>query len=250
MTETALLVDPLADASVLADLARSRRISIDDFGCGQTSLGYLSTLPIHELHRQELRHRHDRQSGPRRDRPVDRGSGPQPGAAGRRRGRRDRGRSAGLRAAGCDVAQGYLFAGHAAVRNCSNGWPATSTGEPRATHSRSDPPRRLHRLTRRAEAPSVRPAGGRPSWNHPDGCRRPDPTATAVSTLRPARRGPRRWTPPERRGSRLPRGRPGWRRWRASGGAGGRQASPMSADIGHTAAEGMVAPTAVPASSP
>jgi EAL domain-containing protein (putative c-di-GMP-specific phosphodiesterase class I) len=25
------------------------KVSIDDFGCGQTSLGYLSTLPIHEL---------------------------------------------------------------------------------------------------------------------------------------------------------------------------------------------------------
>jgi EAL domain-containing protein (putative c-di-GMP-specific phosphodiesterase class I) len=34
----------------LAELDRSGvRLSIDDFGCGQTSLGYLSTLPIHEL---------------------------------------------------------------------------------------------------------------------------------------------------------------------------------------------------------
>ena len=50
MTETALLVDPLRAACGLADLSRSGvRISIDDFGCGQTSLGYLSALPIHEL---------------------------------------------------------------------------------------------------------------------------------------------------------------------------------------------------------
>jgi diguanylate cyclase (GGDEF)-like protein len=50
ITETALMIDPTRAAAVLAELDRSGvRLSIDDFGCGQTSLGYLSTLPIHEL---------------------------------------------------------------------------------------------------------------------------------------------------------------------------------------------------------
>jgi diguanylate cyclase len=50
VTETALLTDPLCAASVLRALdARGVRISIDDFGSGQTSLGYLSSLPVHEL---------------------------------------------------------------------------------------------------------------------------------------------------------------------------------------------------------
>ena len=38
------------DASALATLSDfGVRISLDDFGSGQTSLGYLSALPIHEL---------------------------------------------------------------------------------------------------------------------------------------------------------------------------------------------------------
>ena len=50
VTETALLTDPDHAAVVLAKLsAAGVRISIDDFGRGQTSLGYLSDLPIHEL---------------------------------------------------------------------------------------------------------------------------------------------------------------------------------------------------------
>jgi diguanylate cyclase (GGDEF)-like protein len=50
ITETALLTDPEGAAAVLARLsAAGVKMSIDDFGCGQTSLGYLSTLPIHEL---------------------------------------------------------------------------------------------------------------------------------------------------------------------------------------------------------
>ena len=50
ITETALLTDPVGAAKVLAELHRAGvRVSIDDFGCGQTSLGYLSELPIHEL---------------------------------------------------------------------------------------------------------------------------------------------------------------------------------------------------------
>jgi EAL domain-containing protein (putative c-di-GMP-specific phosphodiesterase class I) len=50
ITETALLVDPDRAATTLAMLSDfGVRISLDDFGSGQTSLGYLSALPIHEL---------------------------------------------------------------------------------------------------------------------------------------------------------------------------------------------------------
>jgi diguanylate cyclase (GGDEF)-like protein len=50
VTETALLTDPQRARAVLAELsAAGVQISIDDFGQGQTSLGYLSDLPIDEL---------------------------------------------------------------------------------------------------------------------------------------------------------------------------------------------------------
>ncbi len=50
VTETTLMTDPIRAASVLHELdGAGVRISIDDFGSGQTSLRYLSTLPIHEL---------------------------------------------------------------------------------------------------------------------------------------------------------------------------------------------------------
>jgi diguanylate cyclase (GGDEF)-like protein len=50
ITETALMTDPEVAADVLARLSVAGvRISVDDFGQGQTSLGYLSTLPLHEL---------------------------------------------------------------------------------------------------------------------------------------------------------------------------------------------------------
>ena len=50
ITETALLADPETAAGVLTRIsAAGVRVSIDDFGRGQTSLGYLSRLPLHEL---------------------------------------------------------------------------------------------------------------------------------------------------------------------------------------------------------
>ena len=50
VTETALMTDPIRAAAALGELDRAGvRLSIDDFGTGQTSLSYLSTLPIHEL---------------------------------------------------------------------------------------------------------------------------------------------------------------------------------------------------------
>ncbi len=50
ITETALMSDPVAAAETLRRLhAAGVRISIDDFGAGQTSLSYLVTLPVSEL---------------------------------------------------------------------------------------------------------------------------------------------------------------------------------------------------------
>src|SRR5207248_3315633 len=50
ITETALLIDPDRAASVLSQLhAAGVRVSLDDFGQGQTSLGYLSALQLDEL---------------------------------------------------------------------------------------------------------------------------------------------------------------------------------------------------------
>jgi diguanylate cyclase (GGDEF)-like protein len=50
VTETALMTDPGRATAALGELsAAGVRISLDDFGQGQTSLGYLSTLPIYEL---------------------------------------------------------------------------------------------------------------------------------------------------------------------------------------------------------
>jgi len=50
ITETALVVDPAGAALTLSRLnAAGIRISIDDFGAGQTSLAYLATLPVSEL---------------------------------------------------------------------------------------------------------------------------------------------------------------------------------------------------------
>jgi diguanylate cyclase len=50
ITETALLIDPSRALAVLADIRRAGiRVSLDDFGIGQTSLGYLSSLPVDEL---------------------------------------------------------------------------------------------------------------------------------------------------------------------------------------------------------
>jgi diguanylate cyclase (GGDEF)-like protein len=50
VTETALMTDPERAALVLSALAATGiHIALDDFGVGQTSLGYLSLLPVHEL---------------------------------------------------------------------------------------------------------------------------------------------------------------------------------------------------------
>jgi diguanylate cyclase (GGDEF)-like protein len=50
ITETAFVADPDRAGRSLRQLAAAGvRVSLDDFGRGQTSLGYLSTLPLHEV---------------------------------------------------------------------------------------------------------------------------------------------------------------------------------------------------------
>ncbi|HEX7444333.1 MAG TPA: GGDEF domain-containing phosphodiesterase, partial [Acidimicrobiales bacterium] len=50
VTETALMTDPLRAASVLGEMSDAGvRVSVDDFGSGQTSLVMLADLPIAEL---------------------------------------------------------------------------------------------------------------------------------------------------------------------------------------------------------
>ena len=50
ITETALLIDPSRASAVLAEIEDAGiKVSLDDFGIGQTSLGYLSSLPVDEL---------------------------------------------------------------------------------------------------------------------------------------------------------------------------------------------------------
>ena len=50
ITETALFTDPPRASAVLAQVeAAGIQVSLDDFGIGQTSLGYLSSLPVAEL---------------------------------------------------------------------------------------------------------------------------------------------------------------------------------------------------------
>jgi diguanylate cyclase (GGDEF)-like protein len=50
VTETALMTDPTRAAQQLEELGSAGiHLSIDDFGVGQTSLGYLSSLPVSEL---------------------------------------------------------------------------------------------------------------------------------------------------------------------------------------------------------
>jgi diguanylate cyclase (GGDEF)-like protein len=50
VTETALMTDPMRAAQSLEELgAAGVHLSIDDFGVGQTSLSYLSSLPVTEL---------------------------------------------------------------------------------------------------------------------------------------------------------------------------------------------------------
>jgi diguanylate cyclase (GGDEF)-like protein len=132
ITETALLADPERAAAVLGELKDAGvQISLDDFGCGQTSLGYLSSLPVHEL-KIDKSFVTDMASSPAHAaivrsivelghnlslRVVAEGvETPQAYEA--------------LRACGCDVAQGFLMARPMPVQDLSR-WLAT-TAPPRA----------------------------------------------------------------------------------------------------------------------
>jgi diguanylate cyclase (GGDEF)-like protein len=112
MTETAILADPARAAEVLGELRDlGVRVSIDDFGQGQTSLSYLSVLPVDEL---------------KVDRQFVADMLDNPAHAAIVRSIVDLGHNLGmrvvaegveesetldaLRVAGCDVAQGYLIA--------------------------------------------------------------------------------------------------------------------------------------------
>jgi diguanylate cyclase (GGDEF)-like protein len=113
ITETALLTNPGRAAATMRAIQQAGvKISLDDFGAGQTSLGYLATLPIHEL---------------KIDRGFVRDMQTNPAHAAIVRSIVDLGHNLGLRvvaegvdrsdtyahlrAIGCDVLQGFLLAG-------------------------------------------------------------------------------------------------------------------------------------------
>lgn len=111
VTETALLTDPPRAAVVLGELARAGvRVSLDDFGVGQTSLGYLSSLPVHEL-KIDRSFVHDMLSNPSHRAivrsVVDLGHNLALRVVGE--GVETEDVLEALRESGCDVAQGYLI---------------------------------------------------------------------------------------------------------------------------------------------
>jgi diguanylate cyclase (GGDEF)-like protein len=112
ITETALVTDPPRAAATLVELdAYGVRVSIDDFGKGQTSLGYLSALTIHELKvdRSFVSDMlENRAHGAIVGGIVDLGHNL--GLRVVAEGVETPAQLAGLRRIGCDLAQGYLFA--------------------------------------------------------------------------------------------------------------------------------------------
>ena len=112
ITETALIADPERAGAALAELdAAGVRVSIDDFGQGQTSLGYLSNLPVHEL-KIDKSFVFDMLTNPAHAAIVrsivDLGHNLQLRVVAE--GVETDAVLGGLRKAGCDVAQGYLLA--------------------------------------------------------------------------------------------------------------------------------------------
>jgi EAL domain-containing protein (putative c-di-GMP-specific phosphodiesterase class I) len=112
ITETALIADPERAGAALAQLdAAGVRVSIDDFGKGQTSLGYLSKLPVHEL-KIDMSFVFDMLTNPAHAAIVrsivDLGHNLHMRVVGE--GVETVEVLAGLKHAGCDVAQGFLLA--------------------------------------------------------------------------------------------------------------------------------------------
>jgi diguanylate cyclase len=112
ITETALISDPERALTALTKLdAAGVRVSIDDFGQGQTSLGYLSALPVHEL-KIDKSFVCDMLTNPSHAAIVrsivDLGHNLHMRVVGE--GVETDAVLAGLRQAGCDVAQGFLLA--------------------------------------------------------------------------------------------------------------------------------------------
>jgi diguanylate cyclase len=126
LTETALLTDPARAASSLAEVSRlGIRVSIDDFGCGQTSLGYLSTLPIDELKidRSFICDMLENSAHAAIVRSIV-DLGHNLGVRVVAEGVETRAILTALRAIGCDLAQGYLFA-RPMPADQLRGWMAT-----------------------------------------------------------------------------------------------------------------------------
>jgi diguanylate cyclase (GGDEF)-like protein len=112
VTETTLMTDPVRAATVLSELDKNGvRLSIDDFGTGQTSLGYLSSLPVHEI-KIDRSFITDMMERPAHAAIVHSivDLGHNLGFSVVAEGVETEDVLADLRATGCDVAQGYLFA--------------------------------------------------------------------------------------------------------------------------------------------
>ena len=92
VTETAAMDNPdRAIAALESWRGHGVNISIDDYGTGQSSLGYLQKLPATELKIDKSFVHTDRQRQPQRDHgPLDHGAGPRARHEGRRRGHRGR----------------------------------------------------------------------------------------------------------------------------------------------------------------
>jgi diguanylate cyclase len=112
VTETALMTDPLRATQSLEELgAAGVSLSIDDFGVGQTSLSYLSSLPISELKIDRsfiTDMRHDESHAAIVRAIVDLGHNLGLRVVGE--GVEDEAVFHELNVVGCDVAQGYHFA--------------------------------------------------------------------------------------------------------------------------------------------
>jgi diguanylate cyclase (GGDEF)-like protein len=138
ITETALLDEPERAAAALTTLARyGVRVSLDDFGRGQTSLGYLSALPLHELKidKSFVLDLMDNAAHAAIVRSiVDLGHNLGLRVVGE--GVETEDTLALLRATGCDVAQGYLFAFPMPVDELQR-WLEGKSKRPRALVSRS-----------------------------------------------------------------------------------------------------------------